>query len=343
MPPDKSLNDARARALATLDAIAGRRILVAGDFLLDRYLIGRPTRLSREAPVVILRHESGNTNLGGAGNATRNVRALGGEPVPLGLVGQDREGDEVVELLEAAGVDTRGILRDPERPTVTKTRILAGAANAAKQQVLRIDQGEEYGPGRIERLTRHARALLGEVDAVLLSDYGYSTLAPPVRSGLIQAARMRGIPSCADSRYQLTEFRGVTVATPNEEEVGAVLGRILRTDADVTAAGRELLTRLGAPALVLTRGSRGMRVFEGNGAWRDVPPVRQGEVADVTGAGDTVASALLLALAAGSDILGAAVLANAAASVVVTRRGAATATPDEVARVLRSRPDRDLA
>ena len=187
---------------------------------------------------------------------------------------------------------------------------------------------------------RRARMLLGGVDAVLLSDYGYSTLASTVRPFLIQAARTRGIPCGADSRYQLTEYRGVTVATPNEEEFGAILGSFPRTDAGVTAAGRELVSRLGTRGLVLTRGSRGMRVFGDNGDWRDVPAGRQGEVVDVTGAGDTVASTLVLALAAGSDILGAAVLANAAASVVVTRRGAATATQEEVARALRGWPDR---
>lgn len=334
MALDERLKRARGQALKNLDRLAGQRVLVAGDFLLDRYLIGRSTRLSREAPVVIIRKESDHANLGGAGNAARNVRALGGEPVPLGLVGEDRDGEGVIELLRASGIDTRGILRDPERPTVTKTRILAGAANVAGQQVLRIDQGEEYGSTQVERLVRRARALLGEVDAVLLSDYGYSTLAPAVRACLIQAARMRNMPSCADSRYQLKEFRGVTVATPNEEEVGSVLGRVLRTDADVTRAGRELLRLLNAPALVLTRGSLGMRILEGTGLCRDIPPARRGEVADVTGAGDTVASALALALSAGLDILSAAVLANAAASVVVGRRGAATAAPDEVARAL---------
>lgn len=336
MALDDRLKWARDKALKNLDLLAGRRVLVAGDFLLDRYLIGRPTRLSREAPVVIIRQESDRLNLGGAGNATRNVRALGGEPVPLGLVGDDREGEQVIELLRASGIDTRGILRDPARPTVTKTRILAGAANVATQQVLRIDQGEEYGAAQVERLNRRARALLGDVDAVLLSDYGYSTLAPPVRACLIQAARMRDIPSCADSRYRLKEFRGVTVATPNEEEVGSVLGRVLRTDADVTTAGRELLRVLNSRALVLTRGSLGMRILEGTGLSRDIPPARRGEVADVTGAGDTVASALVLGLSAGSDVLSAAVLANAAASVVVGRRGAATAAPDEVAHALRA-------
>ncbi len=334
MALDERLKWACDKALKTLDLLAGQRILVAGDFLLDRYVIGRSTRLSREAPVVVLEHESGRTNLGGAGNATRNVLALGGEPVPLGLVGEDREGDEVVELLRAGGIDTHGILRDPERPTVTKTRILAGAANTARQQVLRIDKGEEYGSSQIERLNRRARSLLGDVGAVLFSDYGYSTLAPPVRSCLIQVARTRNIPSCADSRYRLTEYRGVTVATPNEEEAGAVLGRALRNDADVTSAGRELLSRLSARAVVLTRGNLGMRVLEGTGFFRDIPPARKGEVADVTGAGDTVASALVLALAAGSDILSAAVLANTAASVVVGRRGATTAVPEEVARAL---------
>ena len=334
MALDERLKWARTKALKNLDQLAGRRILVAGDFLLDRYLIGRSTRLSREAPVAIIRQESDRANLGGAGNATRNVRALGGEPVPLGLVGEDRDGERVIELMQASGIDTRGILRDPKRPTVTKTRILAGAANVAKQQVLRIDQGEEYGSSQVERLNQRARALLGAVDAVLLSDYGYSTLAPPIRACLIQEARMRNIPACADSRYQLKEFRGVTVATPNEEEVGSVLGRVLHTDADVTMAGRELLSLLNARALVLTRGSLGMRVVEDTGHWRDIPPARRGEVADVTGAGDTVASALVLALSAGLDTISAAVLANAAASVVVGRRGAATAAPEEVARAL---------
>ena len=308
-------------------------------FLLDRYLVGKPTRLSREAPVVIIEHESDDVNLGGAGNATRNVRALGGEPIPLGLVGEDREGERVLELLQAAGIDTRGMLRDPERRTVTKTRILAGAANAAKQQVLRIDQGEEYGAGQADRLARRARALLPEVDAVLFSDYGYSTLAPTLRSRLIREAGARDIPSCADSRHQLSEFRGVTVATPNEEELAGVVGRVLRTDADVAMAGRELLSRLNARAMVVTRGSRGMSVFEGAGSCRNIPAARQGEVADVTGAGDTVASALVLALSAGCDIPGAAVLANAAASVVVGRRGAATAAPEEVARALEAWPN----
>ena len=341
MDPDDRLKRARDVALESVDALAGRRILVAGDFLLDRYVMGRPTRLSREAPVVILEHESDDTSLGGAGNAARNVRALGGEPIPLGLVGRDREGERVVGLLRAAGIDTRGMLRDPERRTVTKTRILAGAANTVRQQILRIDRGGEYGGSRIDHLVTRARALVSDVDAVLLSDYGYSTLSAPVRSCLIQTARTRNIPSCADSRYRLTEYRGVTVATPNEEEVGAVLGRALRTDADVTAAGRELLSRLSARAVVLTRGSLGMRVLEGGGSFRDIPPARRGEVADVTGAGDTVASALVLALAAGVDILGAAVLANAAASVVVGRRGAATATPEEVARSLEAWPTSD--
>ena len=334
MDPDDRLKRARDVALRSVDALAGRRILVAGDFLLDRYVIGRPTRLSREAPVVIIEHESDDTSLGGAGNAARNVRALGGEPIPLGLVGRDREGDRVVELFRAAGIDTRGMLRDPERRTVTKTRILAGAANTVRQQVLRIDRGGEYGASRIDHLIRRARALVADVDAVLFSDYGYATLAPAVRSCLIQAARTRNIPSCADSRYQLSEFQGVTVATPNEEELAGALGRVLRSDADVTAAGRELLSRLNARAMVVTRGSRGMSVFEGTGHGRNIPPAREGEVADVTGAGDTVASALLLALAAGTDILGAAVLANAAASVVIGRRGAATAAPGEVARAL---------
>ncbi len=335
MAPGDRLKRARRTALERIPALVGRRVLVAGDFLLDLYLTGRPTRLSREAPVLVLEHEGEDAKLGGAGNATRNVRALGGEPIPLGVVGEDPEGDRVVEMLRADGIDAGGILRDPERRTVAKTRILAGAANAAKQQVLRIDRGEAYGAGQADRLARRARALLPEADAVLLSDYGYSTLSPPVLSRLIRPARARGIPSCADSRYRLSEFRGIEVATPNEEELAGVLGRALPNDAEIAAGGRELVSRLDARAVVVTRGSRGMSVFEGDGPGRTVPPAGPGEVADVTGAGDTVASALALALSAGCDVTSAAVLANAAASVVVGRPGAATAAPGEVASALR--------
>ena len=326
----------RTGPAAVLDAIAGRRILVAGDFVLDRYVFGRPARLSREAPVLILEHERNEATPGGAGNAARNVRALGGRPIPLGVVGEDNDGDRLVALLTDAGIDTSGILRDPARPTVAKTRILAGGIHSAKQQVLRIDQGHrgDAGPDLAAQLVERADALLDEVDGVLLSDYGYSTLVPALRDRLIRGATERDLPSCADSRFQLLEFRGVSIATPNEEEASAVTGKPVRTDAEVDEVGSDVLEGLGARAVLLTRGSHGMRLFMAEGGRDDIAVVSPEEVTDVTGAGDTVASALVLGLASGADVRDAARVANAAASVVVMRRGAATASPDEVRRAL---------
>ena len=309
---------------------------MAGDFVLDRYVFGRPARLSREAPVLILEHERDEATPGGAGNAARNVEALGGRPMPLGVVGEDSDGDRLVALLADAGIDTSGILRDPARPTVAKTRILAGGVHSAKQQVLRIDQGhrDDTGLDLATQLVERADTLLDEVDGVLLSDYGYSTLAPPLRDRLIRGANERDLPTCADSRFQLLDFRGVWIATPNEEEAGAITGKSLRTDDEVDEVGSALLEGLDARAVLLTRGSHGMRLFLAGGGQVDIPVVSREEVTDVTGAGDTVASALVLGLAAGADVRDAARVANAAASVVVMRRGAATARPDEVHRAL---------
>jgi rfaE bifunctional protein kinase chain/domain len=321
-----------ARAAALLDAMSGRRILVAGDYLLDRYVYGSPARLSREAPVLILDYEHEETMPGGAGNAARNVRALGGVPILLGAIGEDENGARLAAALEGAGVATSGLVRDPTRPTVAKTRILAGGAHASKQQVLRIDRGHRGTPGgeAAARLAAGARSLAAEADGVLLSDYGYGALSAAVRDALVSAAAERGIPSCADSRFDLGAFRGVTVATPNDEEAAALAGRPAHTDGETDAVGRAVLERLDSKALLLTRGSRGMALFLASGERLDVPVIGPEEVADVTGAGDTVAAAFLLALAAGGDPRDAARVANAAASVVVMRRGAAVATPGEV-------------
>jgi rfaE bifunctional protein kinase chain/domain len=319
-----------------LDAVRGVRVVVAGDFVLDHYVLGRPSRLSREAPVIILEHDGEEWTPGGAGNAARNVRALGGEALALGVLGADREGERLRAALEAAGVDASGLVVDPERGTVAKTRVLAGGLHASKQQVLRIDRGARGAPNAAARdaLLERAASLVARADALLLSDYGYGTLFPELRTRLISAARTRGIPSCADSRFELLAFRGVDVATPNEAEAGAAVGRVPDTTDAVEAIGAELLARLEARALLVTRGSRGMSLFSADGLRETIPVLGPDEVADVTGAGDTVAGALLLGLAAGAPIGDAARLANAAASVVVMKRGAATATPAEVRRAL---------
>lgn len=327
-----------APLLALLERIKGLSVLVAGDYVLDHYLYGRPARLSREAPVLILEHDGEEWTPGGAGNAARNVRALGGRAIPFGVVGADREGERLVVALSEAGIPTEGISVSPQRTTVAKTRVLAGGVHSAKQQVLRIDRGDRQPLSEETRtlLLERAQALLAGADALLLSDYGYGTLSPDLRERLIAMARERGIPSCADSRYDLLAFRGVDIATPNESEASAALGAPLATESEIDAAGAALVACLESRALLLTRGSRGMRLFIAGGGREDIPVMGPDEVADVTGAGDTVASALVLGLAAGAEPAAAARLANAAASIVVMKRGAATASPEEVARALRS-------
>ncbi len=327
-----------ATLLSLLARLEGRSVLVAGDFVLDHYLFGRPARLSREAPVLILEHDGEEWTPGGAGNAARNVRALGGRALPLGVVGADREGERLVASLAGAGIPTDGIVAAEGRTTAAKTRVLAGGVHSAKQQVLRIDRGERVPlpPAARAALLARADALLPAADAILLSDYGYGTLFADLRARLLGRARERGIPSCADSRFDLLAFRGVDIATPNESEAGAALGAPIESEEEVAASGAALLSRLEARALLLTRGSRGMRLFLAGGGSEEIPVMGPDEVADVTGAGDTVASALVLGLAAGADAGAAARLANAAASVVVMKRGAATATADEVARAIRA-------
>jgi len=324
-----------ARLLALLDAWRGKKVVVAGDFVLDRYVFGRPARLSREAPVVVLEHDGEDVTPGGAGNAARNVAALGGIPLPVGVVGDDADGERLVASLAAAGIDTSGVSRVLGRATTAKTRILAGGIHSSKQQVLRIDRGER------KDLEAAARALLIDsaierlraADAVLFSDYGYGVLARAVRDPLLAAARERALPSCADSRFDLAGYTGVWIATPNEEEALATAAEMGGPD-DARAPEAALLARLGARALLVTRGSRGMLLLLAGGERLEIAVIGPDEVADVTGAGDTVASAVTLGLAAGGDPRDAARLANAAASVVVMKRGAATATPVEVRRAL---------
>ncbi|MFN0150769.1 MAG: bifunctional heptose 7-phosphate kinase/heptose 1-phosphate adenyltransferase [bacterium] len=325
------------RLLELLHAWRGKKIVVAGDFVLDCYVFGRPARLSREAPVVVLEHDGEDVTPGGAGNATRNVEALGGTPLPVGVVGDDANGERLVASLSSAGIDTSGLLRVRGRATTAKTRILAGGIHSSKQQILRIDRGGRAALDAATNATLVGVALdrLRVADAVLFSDYGYGALFPEVRDPLLAAACARALPSCADSRFDLAGYSGVWIATPNEEEAVEATGARGPAGADESGDPEAaLLARLGARALLITRGSRGMRLLLADGDRLDIPVIGPDEVADVTGAGDTVASAVTLGLSAGGDPRDAARLANAAASVVVMKRGAATATPNEVHRAL---------
>ena len=320
---------------SVLDDMAGLRVLVLGDIIADEYIYGETSRVSREAPVLIIRHVGRRVIPGGAGNAVLNLKSLDAVPIPVGVIGSGPISGEILQELESRGIESSGVIRDPGRVAIRKTRVMAGGAHGQKQQVMRIDQEEIVPLGkRMEAsLQEIASDSLRRADAVLFSDYGCQTVAPRVRDWVIQESRRRGIPVCADSRYDLREFRGVTFATPNEQEAIDTWGQPIRDEGDFREAAHSLVKSLDSDFLILTRGQDGMAVAEADGAFHDVPIWGSPEAADVTGAGDTVAVVALLATAAGAAPVDAARLATIAAGIVVQQHGAATTTREEIERL----------
>jgi len=314
----------------------GLRVVVIGDLIADEYILGRVARVSREAPVLILEYSSTQVVPGGAGNAAANVAALGGRVTLVTLVGRDDAGRRVREALPA-GVSRRGLLTPAGFQTPVKTRILAGGVHSAKQQVVRIDR---MSPSRITAADRAAirtaaLAAIPSADAVLMSDYGSGIVTPALGRAVGAAARRRGIPVLVDSRYALTKFRGLTACAPNESEVEAVLGVDLdESPRALEAAGRTLLAQTRMRAVIITRGSRGMAVFEPDQPTLHLSIYGSDEIADVTGAGDTVMATLTLAMAGGASAADAARLANVAGGLVVMKRGTATVSKAELSRAL---------
>jgi rfaE bifunctional protein kinase chain/domain len=322
-----------APLLGLIDALAGRTVAVVGDVLADEFVYGRVARISREAPVLILEYDSTQIVPGGAGNAANNVAALGGRASLIAVVGRDDPARRMVAALHRR-VDSRRLVR-AARPTPVKTRILAGGIHSAKQQVVRIDRGVNHRiePRARQAFERAALAAVLEADAVLVSDYG-SGLISPAFVGRIKArlkAADHPVPVLIDSRYQLLKYRGLTACTPNESEVEHALG--LEIDDDGRAlerAGRAILEQTRMQAVLVTRGSRGMALFVPGQPTVHIPIHGSDEIADVTGAGDTVMATMTLALAAGATFEAAAHLANYAGGLVVMKRGTATVSAREL-------------
>ncbi|MFN7960223.1 MAG: PfkB family carbohydrate kinase [Thermoanaerobaculia bacterium] len=327
------------RLLQLVRAMAGRPIAVAADLVADRFITGSPKRISREAPVLILSFESERVVPGGGANAVANVAALGGRPLALGAIGEDPSGRQLVAGLEELGVATSGILTRAGWHTPTKTRILGGGRSGVKQQIVRYDIEEnlELTGGDLARF-RDFLCRAEERPAVgLISDYGYGS-ATPALVPLLRAELASGATLLADSRYRLAEFAGLDGATPNEEEAEALLGhRLSDRAAEASASGQALRERLGMRFLLITRGSRGMMLAVEEGTAL-IPVHGTDQVADVTGAGDTVIGSFALALAAGASPLEAALLANYAGGVVVMKMGTATLSRAELAEAIEKDP-----
>ena len=324
------------RLRALIREFTGKRIVVVGDLIADEYLYGKPARISREAPVLILRFTDREVRLGGAANAAHNVHALGATALPIGVLGADPAGDEVLRLFGEAGIPSEGVSRTAGRLTPVKTRIMAGGYESTRQQVVRLDREPEPSlPGDVEaRLIAAVQAAGSGVEAFLVSDYGYGSVTARVFEAVLETARRRGAVVAVDSRYDLPRFRGATAATPNEPEVEALAGAELGDERALEKAGRVVLERLESRYLLITRGSRGMALLEREGPVTFMPIHGSDQIADVTGAGDTVISAFTVALAAGAGAVEAAWLANVAGGAVVMKRGTATVSPQELSESL---------
>lgn len=306
------------------------RLLVVGDVMLDEYLWGDVERVSPEAPVPVVHVERESLALGGAGNVVRNIVAMGAECLVCAVVGNDWAGDRVIDLLEDLGVDPKGVVRVRGRPTTRKTRVEARA-----QQMLRFDRetDEPISSPASRRLLRAVDTALPEVRGVILEDYGKGLLPIRVLRAVMRRFNQAGIPVAVDPKSSVASYRGADLFKPNLREVAALTGARIRSEHELYRAVARLRSRLGSGDIVVTRGSDGMTIFEGDAPPVDVPIARS-EVFDVQGAGDTSIAALTLTRLAGGTLLEAAVVANAAAGVVVGKVGTATANPEEIEALL---------
>lgn len=321
----------RTRAEAIAQQFAAKRLLVLGDFMLDEFIFGRVRRISPEAPVPVVAVERQMLALGGAGNVVSNLVALGAQPIPIGIVGDDLDAERMRQVFATLGVATNGLIADASRPTTLKTRIIAH-----NQQVVRADR-ESRKPAIVDiedcLVEVFSRELAG-ADAVVVSDYSKGLLTDRVLNLTLQAAQARNVLVCLDpKRRNFAAYQPLTVITPNHQEAAEAAGMGIDDEAGLIAAGQRLLADVGCQAVLITRGEEGMSLFTDDGAVTHIPTVAR-EVYDVTGAGDTVIATLTLALATGASFREAAVMANHAAGVVVAKLGTATVSRDELLKTV---------
>lgn len=319
------------RLISIVKRFPNLRIAVVGDAIADQFVYGAISRVSREAPVFILRHEQTETVPGGAANCAVNLASLGAAVSLIGIAGADTAGRALLERLEQAGVDCGGLLIVEDMQTTTKVRILAGQLHSTRQQVIRIDyEGTPLANRQQQALLRDRAVEAAQgAAAVVISDYNYGVASGELADALRPLALSKKCPVLVDSRFELSRFSGFTSATPNEDEVEQLL-QATGDFADLESAGERLRENLGYRALLITRGGHGMILLEDGVAPLRIAAVGGSEPVDVTGAGDTVMATYSLALAAGASFSDAAHLANHAGGIVVMKRGTAAITPVEL-------------
>jgi len=320
------------RLINIVKRFSQRRMLVVGDAIADQFVYGAISRVSREAPVFILRHEHTETVPGGAANCAVNLASLGARVSLVSVAGKDEAGKALIERLNSAGVDCSGVVIADDVRTTTKVRILAGQVHSTRQQVIRLDYDNDVLNTQTLRaqVQERVRDHVGAADAIIVSDYNYGIADTTMISLVREAASRQKIPLLADSRFKLSEFASFTSATPNEDEVEQLLAKRLATTADLETAGTRLRDRLGFRALLVTRGGHGITLLEDGVDPLHIEAVGSSEPVDVTGAGDTVMATYALALASEASFPDAARLANYAGGIVVMKRGTAAVTCEEL-------------
>ena len=324
-----------------VESFARITVTVVGDLVADEFVFGEISRVSREAPVLILKHRERTVVPGGGANAINNLADLGVNVLPVGVVGDDEAGRLLLKAFRHKRIPLSGVLKDKSYTTVTKTRILAGMTHTARQQVVRVDREPETAPNHHLRreLVLAAREYARASDALLISDYGYGAASPAILNAIRERGRLDGIPVILDSRYRMLEYSGAIAATPNEPEVEAALGLRIGNDwSRLCSAGEQVMSRMKLQSLVITRGRDGMAAFAGKHKPVDIPIFGSDQVADVTGAGDTVIATFAAAFAAGASTEEAAQLANYAGGIVVMKRGTATVSRQELLDALDKSP-----
>jgi len=363
---DKQIRAAADRLFGLIDQFSQTKVLVVGDLTLDEFLTGQVERISREAPVLILRHEHTRQIPGGGANAVYNFAKLGAQVKVVGLVGKDIQGEAMARIFSEAGIDISGLLLDPYRPTVTKTRISGHARQSVTQQIVRVDRKSDdpADPELQLQLAEFIKTQLHQdsqdLQAVICSDYGDGVLNPAVIEAVLsnqpdqldhsaqpsqfqqssqfsqssQSSQSRKIPIIVDTQKDLHRFAGATLFTPNLPEAELAVGYGIKDAQTLTQAGKDLLALTQAERMLITRGEEGMTLFDRDGTESHIPAFNRTDVFDVTGAGDTVVAALTLALCCGASFWEAAVLGNLAASIVVRVFGTATTNTSELKTAL---------
>ena len=311
-------------------------ILIIGDMVADVYLKGNISRVSREAPVLVLEHAGEKVVPGGAANVVHNVATLGGQAFAVGLIGNDKAGGGLRDILNDKNVETTGLIVEENRPTITKTRIIAGGSATVSQQIVRIDQ-EMKSPilsQSEESFINILKQVIDKIDAVVLSDYGSGMLSDKIRSFIIESCQEKNIKTIVDSRYDILKFEGVSFVKQNEAEAAKAVGFELTSEDAVVTAGKILLEKLQAEGIIISRGEQGMSLIQDNGEIHHIPVVDKSEVFDVSGAGDTAVAAFILAIASGAKPVEATKIANFAAGIAVRKLGTATVSNEELNEVL---------